>query len=90
MMSEKRNEGISAARYPYPQHDGWPDPERPEWFGWYARLYRWSMKFIHLFGAHWAQWTGPLHPTGERQKWCHWCGWRRTAPVLPSPSGKNE
>lgn len=64
--------------------------ERAKWFGWYARLYRWSMKALHAVGLHWRSRT-PRHGylMGEPnepltyQRWCHWCGDRITVTEEP-------
>jgi hypothetical protein len=48
------------------------------WIYWWG--YRVVMRIAHRCQWHYAPLIGPIHPTGEYQRWCHWCGFRETLP----------
>ena len=42
---------------------------------WRGSLYRLVMRVAHRYNWHYAP---PIHPEGDTQLWCKWCGFRQT------------
>jgi hypothetical protein len=51
------------------------DSGRPLWAEGDKLIYRLVMRIAHKFNWHYAP---PIHPEGDTQLWCKWCGFRQT------------
>lgn len=57
-------------------------------------FYRRAMNLAHRFNWHYAP---PIHPDGDTQLWCKWCGFRQTIKrrgssiwIAARPTGRTE